>query len=126
MLNAFVGFVCHRLAVMAVDFFNYGGVLSPIKLKISSIADFDNTEKLKAKLKRLLPVDAYAAYELHFDLLGKKNNLIYLMGCPYCLSIWVSWIVSIYCINDGLLGMESLLLVPIFAYFFTEKLYDSE
>lgn len=122
-----LAFIAHRIAVMVFDFFCYGEIFGEIKLWIAKHADPEEYEKRIDSIRKSNKQEAFSlAVDMYSEICNNRGLFAFflrLLDCRFCLSIWTSLILTLSTLlmYDGL-RIELLILVPVFAYFLTEKI----
>lgn len=125
LISIFLGFIGSRLGVMAYDFMCYKEIFGWIKVGVAKLI-FDKSEIVKFEKdlygKNLPKSQEQEEFIEYYDYLAAESMIIGLLDCKYCLTIWASLIVSIFSTICYEVGIESIILTPIFGYLITEKL----
>lgn len=122
-----LAFLAHRIAVMVFDFFCYGEIFGEIKLWIAKHVDPVEYEKNIDLIRNSNKQEAFSrAVDMYSEICNNSGLFAFflrLLDCRFCLSIWTSLILTLstLLLYDGL-RIELLILVPVFAYFLTEKI----
>lgn len=126
LISILIGFFASRIAVMLCDFMSYKEIFSFIKEYVAEKIDKDIFADYIHEINDMGKLEAAVTMNICYDLLSHRNGfwsfLLRLLDCKFCLTIWVSLFAAIISILFYGMDYETIILVPIFGYFTTEKL----
>jgi len=121
-----LGFIGHRLGIMLFDFLSYGEIFGNVKMWIAKKVDpeavwtfIENNRDLP---KSESQNNSFLLYDILSNYKGFYAFLIALTDCKFCTTVWTSLFTAIVGIVSFDIHVLALILVPIFGYFFTEKI----
>lgn len=121
-----LGFIGHRLGIMLFDFLSYGEIFGNVKLWIAKKVDPEVVWTFIENNRDLPKSEAQNNSFLLYDILSNYKGfyafLIALTDCKFCTTVWTSLFTAIVGIVSFDIHVLALILVPIFGYFFTEKI----